>query len=83
MDKIVMPLMLWLAIYIVSAPQRKAFKDFAGGIYKTYKRRRLLKRNVKIYNRLCSSANSDYLRGFYYGKAGQLKGELSEVKYFE
>lgn len=82
MDKMILLILLWGTIYIVSEPQRRAFREFIDGLCETYKRRKLLKNTIRIYNRLYENTGSDYLRGFYYGKSGQLKVELSEVRYF-
>lgn len=76
-------LIMWLTLYIVSEPQRNEFRDFVSRMYHTYNRRKRLKSSIRIYRRLYDNTKSDYLRGFYYGKTGLLKSELSEIRYFQ
>lgn len=83
MSHIALLTIMWLTLYIVSEPQRNKFRDFVSRMYRTYNRRKRLKSSIRIYKRLYGSSDSDYLRGFYYGRAGMLKSELSEVRYFE
>ena len=83
MSHIALLTIMWLTLYIVSEPQRNEFRDFVSRMYRTYNRRKRLKSSIRIYKRLSGSSDSDYLRGFYYGRAGMLKSELSEVRYFE
>lgn len=73
---------LWATIYVVSADQRHEFTDFISHLHHTHKRRRNIKNTIRIYTHLYGSTESDYLKGYYYGKVGGLTSELKEVRYF-
>lgn len=73
---------LWSLVIIASTAQRQEFKEFVKHVWCTNRQRRRIKSAIHIYDHLYSNADSDYLRGFYYGKIGGLKSELNEIKYF-
>lgn len=73
---------LWCAILIFSGEQLTQLKNFIDDLYRTYRQRKRIKGAIRTYEYFYENANTDYLRGFYYGRIGNLKSELNEVKYF-
>lgn len=82
MYHVVLLAVLWATVFVVSAEQRREFKEFITHLYDIHKKRKHLKNTIRIYTHLYGSTESDYLRGYYYGKVGGLTSELKEVKYF-
>ena len=80
--QIAMVIALYCMIFILSSEQRTEFKNFISDLHRTYKQRKRIKGAIRTYEYFYENANTDYLRGFYYGRIGNLKSELNEVKYF-
>lgn len=80
--QIAMVIVLYYMIFIFSSEQRAEFKTFIADLYRTYKKRKRIKGAIRTYEQFYENAKTDYLQGFYYGRIGNLKSELNEVKYF-
>lgn len=65
------PALMFLTAFIVSIPLSlvQILSEYADKL----RQRRQLKAVIKIYRRLCAEAPTDYLKGWYYGRAGLLE----------
>ena len=52
-------------------------------IMEILRRRMKLRRLVKVNMKLSENADSDYIAGFFYGKAKQFEQKLKETRFFD